>query len=401
MAGPANPASGNRRIPFARPSVGREEADAVLRVLESGWLTTGRVTLDFEAEFARFVGATHALAVNSATAGLHLSVEALGIGPDDEVITTPYTFAATAEVVRYSGAHPRFVDIEPDTFNIDSRLVERSLALRPERLKAVIPVHIAGLPCDLAALSAITRSAGLPLIEDCAHAFPVKADGRYLGTHGATGVFSFYANKTITTGEGGMIVTEDDKLAARMKVMRTHGIDRESWDRYTSAANPWYYEIVDAGFKYNLTDIASAIGREQLKKADALKAGRTRAARQYLDAFKDCDYLRLPRSGVDHAWHLFIIRLAPEKLTITRDEFIRELGARGIGCSVHYTPLHVMPYYRKKYGFSPDDFPVALAHSRCCISLPLYPDMTEEETASVVAAVRDIADKHLPANRKR
>jgi len=370
----------------------------VIRVLRSGWLTTGRVTAEFETAFGACVGARHALAVSSATAGLHLALEALGLGPGDEVITTPYTFAATAEVVRYTGAHPRFVDVEEDTLNIDPALVERSLERNPETVKAIIPVHVGGLPCAMAALAAAAARFGVPLVEDCAHAFPVRAGGRFLGTHGRIGVFSFYANKTITTGEGGMAVTDDDALAARMKVMRTHGIDRESWDRYTSAANSWYYQIVAPGFKYNLSDIASAIGIEQLKKAESLKALRARAAERYLRGLAGLDFLDLPAVHPEHAWHLFIVILKPDRLTVSRDEFIRELAARGVGASVHYIPLHVMPYYRQTYGCSPEDFPVALKQSLACVSLPLYPGLSEEDSGRVIAAVKAIGEAHRPAH---
>ena len=396
----ADPDPSVRRIPFARPSLGREEEEAVLAVLRSGWLTTGPVTREFEIEFARFVGARRALAVNSATAGLHLAVEALGIGPDDQVLTTPYTFAATAEVIRYVGAHPVFVDIDDRTLNIDPRLVERACRENQPRRRALLPVHVGGLPCDMPALTAAASAAGLPVIEDCAHAFPVETADGFLGTIGRVGVFSFYANKTITTGEGGMIVTDDEKLAERMSVMRLHGIDRESWDRYTSAANSWYYEIVAPGYKYNLTDIASALGRVQLSKARELKARRARIARFYLEELAGCGWLRLPADHPGHAWHLFYIRLVPGALSINRDEFIRALAARGIGASVHYTPLHMMPYYRRTYGFHPEDFPVSLAASQACLSLPLYPDLSDQDAHDVVAAVKAVADTHIPAHRK-
>jgi dTDP-4-amino-4,6-dideoxygalactose transaminase len=387
-------------IPFARPSLGREEERAVVRVLRSGWLTTGPKTAEFEAAFARYTGAAHALAVSSATAGLHLAVEALGVGPNDEVVTTPYTFAATAEVIRYTGAHPRFVDIDEESFNIDPALVERSLEQKPEFAKALLPVHVAGLPCDMAELGAIAARRGLPIVEDCAHAFPVRLNERFLGRHGRIGVYSFYASKTITTGEGGMAVTDDEALAARMKVMRLHGIDRESWDRYTSPSNRWHYEIVAPGFKYNLTDIASAIGLEQLKKAEAFKARRARAAARYRQGLAALDFIRLPAVHPDHAWHLFIVRLVPNALAITRDEFIKELSARDIGVSVHYTPLHVMPYYRNKYGYKPDDFPIAFKNSQSCISLPLYPDLSDEDLERVIAAVKAIGAAHIPAHRR-
>mgnify|MGYP000119237988 CR=1 FL=1 len=272
-------------IPFARPSLGREEEEAVLEVLRSGWLTTGRVTHEFETAFARTVKCDTALAVNSGTAGLHLALEAFGIGDNDKVVTTPYTFAATAEVIRYVGAHPVFVDVDPATLNIDPDGVARAVKTHAGKVRALLPVHIGGLPCAIRELTDIARHAGISLIEDCAHAFPVSVEDRTLGLWGQAGVYSFYANKTITTGEGGMIVTHSPEAAARMRLMRTHGIDREAWDRYTSPRNSWYYEIVEAGYKYNLTDIAAAIGLVQLKKAEVFKRARAAVAHHYLNAF--------------------------------------------------------------------------------------------------------------------
>ena len=258
-------------VPFARPSLDQQEEEAVLSVLRSGWLTTGEVAAAFESEFAAIVGTRHALALNSATAGLHLALEAVGVGPGSVVLTTPYTFAATAEVVRYLGADPVFVDIDRATLNIDVQKLEEALetlAASGRRVSAIIPVHVAGLPCDLEAIEHLSLKHGVPVVEDAAHAFPVRYADRYVGTHGDAGVYSFYANKTITTGEGGMVATDRDEVAARIRVMRLHGIDRDVWDRYTASGASWKYDVVAPGYKYNMTDIAAAIGRVQLRKAE-------------------------------------------------------------------------------------------------------------------------------------
>jgi len=380
-------------IPFARPSLGREEEEAVLAVMRTGWLTTGEVAARFEQEFARFAGCRHALALCSATAGLHLCLEALGVGPGTEVITTPYTFAATAEVIRYMGADPLFVDIDRETLNIDPAALRRAMEQRRRdgrRVSAMIPVHVAGLPCDMAAIGELSREFAVPVVEDAAHAFPVRAGGRFVGTFGDAGVYSFYATKPITTGEGGMVVTDRDDIARRIRLMRLHGIDRDIWNRYTSAQAAWKYDVVAPGFKYNLTDMAAAIGRVQLMKADALLERRRGIALQYLEAFRDLDGLVPPPAADGHAWHLFIVRLRGGALTIDRDRFIEELQARGIGVSVHFIPLHLMSYYRETYGLRPGDFPAALECYRACLSLPLYPSMTEGEVDRVVAAVSEV-----------
>jgi dTDP-4-amino-4,6-dideoxygalactose transaminase len=378
-------------IPFARPSLGKEEEDAVLEVLRSGWLTTGEVALNFEKQFRAFVGARHAIAVNSATAGLHLSLDALRIPRGSLVITTPYTFTATAEILRYIDAHPLFVDIEEDTYNIDPAIVEEELSRRNRgEISCILPVHIAGLACDMNRLSALAKTYGIPIVEDCAHAFPLRIEDRYAGTIGTTGVFSFYANKTITTGEGGMVVTEDDAIADRIRIMRSHGIDRMSWDRYTSVKSGWAYSVVEAGYKYNLTDIAAAIGIEQLKKASDLKERRKAIAMRYDAGLGDQDYLTLPAHTEDHAWHLYMIRIDESRLSIDRDEFIRKLGEAGIGTSVHYIPLHIMPFYKKLCGYEADRFPIAMKNYGRSISLPIYPDLTAEQTERVISSIKNI-----------
>ncbi len=398
--------SPSTEIPFALPSIGPEEEAAVIEVLRSGWLTTGRVTESFEREFAAVVGARHALAVSSATAGLHLSLEAVGVRPGDLVITSPYTFTATAEVARYLGAHPLFVDIDPASLNIDPERVEEALRLRRRarfpakaRIAALIPVHFAGLPCAMAALLEAARRHGVPIVEDAAHAFPVRARGadgalHFAGTLGSAGVYSFYATKTITTGEGGMVVTEDERIARRVSLMRLHGIDRQVWDRYTSKRPGWEYQVVEAGYKYNLTDLASAVGRAQLAKARGLLERRRAIAERYLSAFAEADWLTLPLSSDEHAWHLFTLRLIPGRLTIDRDEFIRSLMEQGIGASVHFIPLHLMPYYRNLYGFKPQDYPNALRAFQNVVSIPIYPGLTDDQVERIINTVKSIGERH-------
>jgi dTDP-4-amino-4,6-dideoxygalactose transaminase len=389
-------------IPFFRPSLGVEEEEAVVSVLRSGWLTTGEVTARFEREFAAVTGARHALAVNSATAGLHLALEALGVGNADAVITSPYTFAATAEVIRYLGADPLFVDIQSASMNIDPAALEAALETcraSKRKVSAILPVHVAGLPCDMPTIREIACRYGVPVIEDAAHAFPVRAGGRFVGTLGDVGVYSFYATKTMTTGEGGMLVTDRDEVAARARVMRLHGIDRDVWDRYTSQNASWRYDIVAPGFKYNLSDIASAIGLAQLAKAQDFLLQRTRIARRYREAFAGLDFLELPTDAENHAWHLFVIHVVTDKLSVDRDAFADELMRRGIGISVHFIPLHLMSYYRQKYGLKPESFPRALESFRTCISLPLSPSLSGEEVERVITAVKDTGFSHHALRR--
>ncbi len=380
-------------IPFAKPSLGREEEDAVIRVLRSGWLTTGTETREFESEFKSYTGTGNALAVNSATSGLHLALEAFGIGPGDRVITTPYTFTATAEVLRYLGADPVFADIERNSFNIDPGEIEKQLKKDP-LIKGIIPVHIGGRPCRMKEIMDLKKGFNLAVVEDAAHSFPVRSKEGFLGTIGDAGVFSFYATKTITTGEGGMIVTDNPEAAKRISVMRLHGIDREIWDRYRSDKPSWEYSIVDAGFKYNMPDTAAAMGREQLKKAERFHRKRRDIAGFYFNKLESLDFLTLPGKTDVHAWHLFMPVIIPERLTISRNEFIAKLMEKGIGISVHYIPLHIMPYYRKKYGLKPEDFPETLKAYKNVFSLPIYPGLTEDELERIVSAVTETGLKY-------
>lgn len=379
-----------KTIPFALPSIGTEEEEAVLRVLRSGWLTTGKEALAFEREFAEAVGAPHALAVSSATAGLHLAIEALGVRKGDKVITSPYTFTSSAEILRYLGADPLFADIDPRTLTLDPDSVRRLLHKHPG-VKGIIPIHLGGLAADMEALSAISREHGLFLLEDAAHAFPLQIAGRHAGRWGQAGVFSFYATKTITTGEGGMVICDDPELAKRMSIMRLHGIDRDVWDRYSTAGGKWEYAVVAPGYKYNLSDLAAAIGRIQLKKAEQFKQRRKEIAEYYLEELSEEEALILPDRGAgDHAWHLFILRLRPGVLSIDRNRFIHELTQRGVGSSVHYRSLHQMPYYRERYQLRPEEFPRAELASNNCLSLPIYPAMEDPQLEQTAAAVKEI-----------
>jgi len=376
-------------LPFSLPDIGEEEIAEVVDTLRSGWVTTGPKTARFEREFAAFLGddSLHCLAVNSATAGLHLALEAVGIGPGDEVITTTHTFTATAEVVRYLGADVRLVDIDPLTLNIDPAKVEAAIG---PRTRAIIPVHYAGLAADMPALLSIARQHGLKVIEDAAHALPTTSAGALVGTLGTDAtVFSFYANKTITTGEGGMLVTRDARLAARARVMRLHGMSRDAFDRFTATKPSWYYEIVAPGFKYNLTDIAAALGLHQLAKARAFQARREGLARQYDAGLAGLPLLTPPRphAGDQHAWHLYVVRLAGDA-GVSRDTFIERLFAAGIGCSVHYVPLHLHPYWRERYQLAAEQFPASQQAWESMASLPLYTRMSDSDVARVVAAVR-------------
>jgi dTDP-4-amino-4,6-dideoxygalactose transaminase len=375
-------------LPFALPDIGEAEIAEVVDTLRSGWITTGPKAKRFEDDFCAFLGdaSLHSLAVNSATAGLHLALEACGIGPGDEVITTTHTFTATAEVVRYLGADVKLVDIDPATLCIDPNEIERAIT---PKTKAVIPVHYGGLAADMGAILAIAERHGLRVIEDAAHALPATCGGRLIGTLDSDAtVFSFYANKTITTGEGGMVVTRDARMAARMRTMRLHGMSRDAFDRFTAKVPSWYYEIVAPGFKYNLTDIAAAIGIHQLRRAEAFQRRRADIAGQYDRAFSALPAVlpAQPPAGDTHAWHLYPLRVTSSS-PIGRDALIERLFAAGIGCSVHYIPLHLQPYWRDRYALSAKSFPHSQRAFETLVSLPVYPAMTAADVQRVVVAL--------------
>jgi perosamine synthetase len=373
-------------IPFHRPSIGPEELEAVRLVLESKWLATGPVTMKFEREFAAFVDSKYAIAVSSCTAALHLALDAIGIRPGDEVLIPTYTFAATGEVVTYFGARPVLCDSIRGGFNVDPEDVVRRIT---SKTRAIIAVHIAGEPSNLRALRKIADEHSLKLIEDAAHALPATYAGQKIGSISDLTAFSFYATKTITTGEGGMLTTNNPEYARRASVMRLHGIDGDAWKRYSSEGS-WYYEVVAAGLKANMPDLLAALGLAQLKKADAFHQRRCEIAESYILRFSQIEGLELPPLGAlnaTHSWHLFILRLKSGSLTLDRGDLIQELKNEGIGTSVHFIPLHLHPYYRDQYGYKPGDFPFAEdAYSRC-LSLPIYPDMTDENVTRVINAV--------------
>jgi dTDP-4-amino-4,6-dideoxygalactose transaminase len=380
-------------LPFALPDISEEEIAEVLHSLRSGWLTTGPKTKQFEQAFAEFLGGkVEAIAVNSATAGLHLALEALGIGPGDEVITTAYTFTATAEVIRYLGAHPVFVDIDPHTLNIDPKQIESAIT---SRTKAIIPVHLAGLACEMQSILEIARKHDLKVIEDAAHAIPTTYNGELIGTlESDATVYSFYATKTITTGEGGMIVTRHPEIAQRCRVMRLHGISRDAFDRYTSTRPSWHYEIVAPGFKYNMTDLAASMGIPQLRKAWKFQQRRQEIAQRY-----DAEFANLPIIRPAHAkpgdvssYHLYIVQLMDD-IQISRDDFIQAMTDSGIGCSVHYIPLHLHPYWRETYHLHPEDFPNSLAVYQRAVSLPIYTKMTNDDQTRVIQAFQAIVNQ--------
>ena len=386
-------------LPFALPDIDGTELAQVQECLESGWITTGPKTQQFEREFAALVGAKHAIAVNSCTAAMHLSLEAIGLAPGDEVITSPYTFAATAEVIRYFGAQPVFVDISAGCLNISPKAIEAAIT---SRTKAIMPIHIAGLPAAMNAIRDIASRHNLAIVEDAAHAFPAKYKGRTVGAplfpEGSTiphfTCFSFYATKTITTGEGGMICTDNDRFADRCRIMALHGISRGAWNRYATNGN-WAYEVIAPGYKYNLTDIAAGMGIAQLAKAERMRLRREEIAQQYDRAFRQYASLQIPVSRVDcqHAWHLYTLRLNLERWSIDRAAVVAYLKQQNIGVSVHFIPLHIHPYYRETYGYLPEDFPIAHREYLRVISLPIYSKMSDRDVNDVIEAMLQTIDK--------
>ncbi|MDC7124583.1 MAG: DegT/DnrJ/EryC1/StrS family aminotransferase [Spirochaetales bacterium] len=377
-------------IPFARPSFSKEEEEAAANVIKSSWITTGAVTAEFEKKITELAQARYAMGVNSATSGLHLALEGLGIQRGDSILTTPYTFTSTAEVIRYMGAHPVFSDIEEDGFNISPEQIEKTFQTNSGKISAIIPVHVGGNLCEMEKIRPFAKNNNISIVEDCAHLQPEPL----LEDNESILVYSFYATKCITTGEGGMIVTNNDKAAKRIKTMRFHGIDREAWDRYRSkTTNSWEYDVVAPGFKYNLPDILSAIGLVQLDKADEMLQKRRQIAKTYDESFSDCDFIKIPPANEKSSRHLYILRIVPEKLSITRDEFVNILMDSGIGISVHYKPLHLMSYYKNKYGLKPEDYPNSLERFQQSFSLPIYPDLTEEEISVIIRTVKMTGEK--------
>lgn len=380
-------------LPFALPCIGEEEINEVVDTLRSGWLTAGPKVKRFEEEFVCYIGADYALAVNSCTAGLHLALEAIGIQPDDKVITSPYTFTATAEVIRYFGGHPIFVDIDPKTFNLDPKQVERCLQ-REKNVKAIMPVHFAGQACEMDTILQLAHAYQVKVVEDAAHAIPSLYDGRKVGNFGDITAYSFYVTKPLATGEGGMVVSNSPEYIEKMRIMRLHGITRDTFKRNASQHPNWYYEIVAPGFKYNMSDIMAAIGIHQLAKAEQFHQRRADIAAQYTTAFADLPlqtpYLHPKVGHYGHAWHLYVIQLQLENLKIDRDKFIVRMQEMGIGTSVHFIPLHIHHYWQSLYGFQPTDFPVALNAYQRAVSLPIYPSMTDNDVTRVISAVRTI-----------
>ena len=374
-------------LPFALPDIDSNEIDEVVDTLKTGWLTSGPKVKTFESNFQKFIaGGVQAIAVNSATSGLHLALEALNVGAGDEVIVPTLTFTATAEVVRYLNADIKLVDIDPITLNINPNEIRKSIT---NKTKVIMVVHYAGLSCDMESILELAKEFNLKVIEDAAHALSTKYQGTLIGAlHSDITVFSFYANKTITTGEGGMVVTKNDRLANRMRIMRLHGIDRDVYDRFQSKSPSWYYEVIEAGFKYNMTDISAAIGIHQLNKLPSFLKRRQYLANRYFELLSELP-LVLPQDDTNagtHSWHLYVIRIK-NNAKLNRDELIRYLNDAGIGTSVHYIPLHRQPYWKNRYQLSNKMFPVADHIYKSMLSIPLYTAMTDQDQDLVIEAL--------------
>jgi dTDP-4-amino-4,6-dideoxygalactose transaminase len=382
-------------LPFSPPLLGEEEINEVIDTLRSNWITTGPKTKRFEADFVAYLGAPGALALNSCTAALHTSLVALGIGSGDEVITTPMTFAASVNVIEHVGARPVLVDVEPDTLNINptkvAEVIEKPQVPRlRSQVRAIIPVHLYGHPCDMDALGDISQQLKLAIVEDAAHALPAKYKNRFIGSGTNPVAFSFYATKNLTTAEGGML-TGNAEFLERARILSLHGMSRDAWKRYDKGGS-WRYEVVSPGFKYNMTDIQASLGLWQLRKLGRFQKRRNQIVKAYNKAFAGREELEVPveRPEVEHAWHIYALRLRSGALRIGRDQFIEELAARNIGTSVHFIPLHLHPYYRDKYGYRPEDFPIAHGNYQRLVSLPLNPRLTDQDVVDVIEAVLDI-----------
>lgn len=378
-------------LPFHRAWIEDDEIDEVVDTLKSGWLTTGPKTQRFEEAFQAYIGCKHAIGLNSCTAGLHLSLAATGLEAGSEVLTTPMTFPATSNVAVHQGLHPVFVDIEPGTLNIDVTKIEERIT---SRTRALLPVHFAGHPCDMDAIEAIARKHNLTIIEDAAHALESVYKGKKIGNLGHLASFSFYANKNITTGEGGMLTTNDDELADKIRVLRLHGLTKDAWNRFGNTGFK-HWELQAPGYKYNMADINAAMGIHQLKKVDRFLELRNRYAALYDAAFRDVNEVETPvtKSYAVAARHIYIIALHLDRLTLTRDQFLDEMQARGIGVAVHYVALHLQSFYRDRYRLQPEDFPVASSYSHRILSLPLYPKMSTADVERVIETVTDLTKK--------
>lgn len=376
------------QIPFHKPYITDEEIDEVVDSLRSGWLTMGPKTHRFEKEFAGYIGSRHAIAVNSCTAALHLALKAINLKPGDEVIIPTMTFTATGEVICYFNAKPIIVDVEKETHNLEITKIEEAITTNT---RAIIPVHYAGQPCDMNEIMEIAKKYNLHVIEDAAHAFPSKYKGHIIGTIGNITCFSFYATKTLTTGEGGMVTTENDEWAEKMKMLRLHGISQDAWKRHSDEGS-WYYEVIEAGYKYNMTDIQAGLGLAQLKKLEWMWKRRKEIAEKYTEAFKSLEEIITPFVKPDRvsAWHLYVIKLNLEALKIDRAGFIEELKDRGIGTSVHFIPLHRHPFYRDTFDYRAEDFPNAEWVYERIISLPIYPGMTNKQVNRVIESVIEV-----------
>ena len=381
----AGGATATRTVPFHRPSFDEREIEAIAAVLRSGWITTGERAAEFEQRFASYVGASHAVAFNSCTAALHVALAAEGIGPGDEVITTPYTFVATVEAICYLGATPVLVDVDRATRNIDPAAIEAKIT---KRTRAIVPVHVAGLPAEMDPIAKVAAGHGIHVIEDAAHSLPASYKGRRIGSLSRATAFSFYATKNLTTAEGGMLTTEDPELAARYRRMSLHGITSDGWKRYRLGGK-WFYEVVELGYKYNLTDVAAALGLVQLEKLDGFDGRRQELAARYADGLGAHAELMLPACPphMRSAWHLYIVGLDPDKARVDRAAFLQSLTAQGVGTSVHFIPVHLHPYYAQKLGHRRGDFPNAEAAFECAVSLPLFPAMTDDDADHVIRAV--------------
>jgi dTDP-4-amino-4,6-dideoxygalactose transaminase len=388
-------------LPFARPSIDESTIEDVCESLRSGWITTGPKTIRFENAFRERFGTNYALAVNSATAGLHLAHLALGIGPGDEVITTPMTFVATLNTIVFAGARPVLIDIDPGTFNMDPGRLESAVT---PKTKAIVPVHFAGLPADMDAVNEVAQRHGLAVIEDCAHALGASYKGRTIGSDPAhVSVFSFHPTKNITTGEGGMVCTGIEEVAERIAILRQHGMSKGAWSRYAATGTP-HYDVALPGLKYNMLDIQAAIGLGQLSRLDEFNARRASIVERYKKAFSELEGLVLPATPSYehvHAWHIFTPLIDLDLLDLSRDEFMSLMREANIGTAYHYQAVHLFDFYRKNFGFRPGDFPNAERVSERIVSLPLFPAMTDSDVEDVIEAVTSIVKNHLRRGGKR